>query len=64
MGGPWRERGFDPIAWRTPTTTRVETTSKAATAGAHDRVAGIVLSYVAALATTLAAMLLLMKNGW
>ena len=64
MGGPWRERGFDPTAWRTPTAARVETGSQAAAAGAHDRMAGIVLGYVAGLATSLAVMLLLMKSGW
>jgi len=32
--------------------------------GAHERMAGIVIGYVAALATSFAAMLLLMKSGW
>jgi len=64
MGGPWRERGFDPTAWHTPTATPVETKTEAAAAGAHDRIAGIVLAYVTALATSLVAMLLLMKSGW
>jgi len=64
MGGPWRERGFDPTAWRTPTAVRVETGSEAVAAAAHDRIAGIVIGYVAALGTSLAVMLLLMKSGW
>jgi hypothetical protein len=64
MGGPWREGGFDPTAWRTPTAAGLETRSEAAAAGAHDRIAGIVLGYVTALATSLVIMLLLMKSGW
>ena len=64
MGGPWRERGLDPTAWRTPTAAGLETRSEAAAAGAHDRIAGIVLGYVTALATSFVVMLLLMKSGW
>jgi hypothetical protein len=64
MGVPWRERGLDPTAWRTPTAVGLETRSEAAAAGAHDRIAGIVLGYVTALATSLVVMLLLMKSGW
>ena len=64
MGGPWRARGFDPIAWRPPVA-RVEAHAEAHGAnGAHDHLVGIVIGYVASVVTSIAIMLTLLKSGW
>lgn len=64
MGGPWRDRGFDPKAWRTPVAS-VETRSEAAGApGPHDYLTGIVIGYIASVLTSLAIMLTFLKHGW
>jgi hypothetical protein len=62
MGGPWRERGSDPAAWRPPKP-RVEASTVAARSG-RDNVTWIVISYVASVLTSFAVMLTLMKHGW
>ena len=63
MGGPWRDRRFDPIAWRTPVA-RVEGGPEAAASGGHDRVTGIVIGYIASVVTSVVIMLLFLKAGW
>ena len=63
MGGPWRDRRWDPPAWRTPVA-RVEAGPEAAASGGYDRVTGIVIGYVASLVTTVAIMLVVRKAGW
>ncbi len=64
MGGPWRARGFDPIAWRPPVA-RVEAHAEAHGAnGTHDYLVGIVIGYVASVVTSIAIMLTLLKSGW
>jgi hypothetical protein len=63
MGGPWRERGFEPAEWRTPAA-RVGSAREAASSGLYDRLAGIVIAYVAAVITSVAVMLVILKTGW
>jgi hypothetical protein len=63
MGGPWRDRGFDPTRWRTPTL-RVEARIPATESGVSDPLTGIVIGYVAAVATFVGMLLMLLKNGW
>ncbi len=64
MGGPWRDRGFDPNAWRPPKA-RVEVSRDLEGAGSsRDHLARIVVGYLAAVAMSFGVMLALMKNGW
>jgi hypothetical protein len=63
MGGPWRDRRFDPIAWRTPAA-RLEGVPEAAAVGGSDPVTGIVLGYIASVVTSVVIMLVFLKAGW
>ena len=63
MGDPWRDRRFDPAAWRTPIA-RVEAGLDAAVSGGHDHVTGMVIAYIASVVTSVAFMLVLLKAGW
>jgi hypothetical protein len=60
MGGPWRDRRFDPTAWRTPVT-RVEAGLETAVSGGYDRVTGIVIMYIASVVTSITIMLVFLK---
>jgi hypothetical protein len=62
MGGPWRARGFDPVAWRPPVA-QVQAHAEAAH-GARDYLVGIVIGYVAAVVTSIAIVLTILKQGW
>jgi hypothetical protein len=63
MGGPWRDRRFDPTAWRTPLP-RVEAGLEAAARSGADRLTGIVIGYIASVVTSAGLTLLFLKNGW
>jgi hypothetical protein len=54
MGGPWRTRGFDPVAWRRPDS-RV-----AVQAGTDDHAARLVLAYVVAVVAACSGLLILL----
>ena len=62
MGGPWRDRGFDPTAWRPPAP-RVEADLAAPASGGSDRLTAIVITYVVSVVTSLAIMLVGVKSG-
>lgn len=63
MGGPWRERGFDPTRWRI-STLQVHARIPAPESGVSDPLTGIVIGYVAALVTSLGMVIMLLKSGW
>ena len=63
MGGPWKARGFDATAWRTPVA-RAETAASATEARGRDRLYGIVVAYIASVVTSLALTLTLLARGW
>ena len=64
MGGPWRDRRFDPTTWRTPAA-RVETQSEVVgTAGTHDYLTGIVIGYIASVLTSIVIVLTFLRHGW
>jgi hypothetical protein len=65
MGGPWRERGFDPAALRRPRPRRPAQEPAAAERGpAGDRLTRIVIAYIAGLVASFGLMLGLMHRGW
>jgi hypothetical protein len=63
MGGPWRERGFDPTTWRTPLAVRVPARVETP-ADAPDPLTGIVIAYVAATLTSVGTLLVVLREGW
>ena len=63
MGGPWRDRRFDPTAWRTPPPRSEAGLEAAATSGA-DQLTGIVIGYIASVVTSVGLTLVFLKSGW
>jgi hypothetical protein len=63
MGGPWKARGFDPVAWRPPVA-QVETHTEGDGSRGTSYLVGIVVGYVASVLTSMAIMLTLLKSGW
>jgi hypothetical protein len=63
MGGPWRDRRFDPTTWRTPVA-RVASDGNAAASRGDDPLTGIVFGYIASVVTAVAIMLVALKSGW
>ena len=68
MGGPWRDRGFDPRAWRAPVaaraSARVETLGSDGGSDGPDPLTGIVVGYIAATLTSVGVVLILLRNDW
>ncbi|MGH7320782.1 MAG: hypothetical protein ACRELA_14315 [Candidatus Rokuibacteriota bacterium] len=62
MGGPWRDRGYDPRTWRPPVP-RVEAAAHGSDAE-RGRLMGIVFGYVALVVTTITATVTVLKYGW
>jgi hypothetical protein len=62
MGGPWRDRGFDPRAWRAPAPHGVRE-DRVLEAGDRGELR-IVLGTTAAVVASLAGMLLGLTQGW
>jgi hypothetical protein len=65
MGGPWRERGFDPKAWRAPVAASIRL--RAEGSGWSDgsgQLTGLVVGYIAAALTSMGMVLILLRNGW
>ena len=63
MGGPWRDRRFDPVTWRAPVA-RVEARTAAAGSGGSDPLTGIVIGYIASMLMSVGILLVLLKTGW
>ena len=62
MGGPWRERGFDPAGLRSPRPWNKRQT----TVVAHrpEDLSKVVLTYIAAVAISFGLMVSLLHRGW
>jgi hypothetical protein len=64
MGGPWKVRGAESLAWRPPPP-RVTVQSQAeAMEASESAVMRIVIGYVAAVLISCAILLCLLKLGW
>jgi hypothetical protein len=61
MGGPWRERGFDATRWQRPV---AQAQAKVEEVGDGVREMGLVIAYVAAVALSLALLVVLGGLSW
>ena len=64
MGGPWRERGFDPADLRAPRPWSKRQVSVAAQRPAEGGLNKVVLAYIAAVAMSFGLMVSLLHRGW
>ena len=64
MGGPWRERGFDPASLRSHRARGGRRAEVTAHAHPQDGLRKIVLTFIAAIAMTFGLMLSLLHRGW
>jgi hypothetical protein len=64
MGGPWRERGFDARALRSPRPHSGPRAEAVARERAQDGLAKVVLAYIAAIFMSFGLMVSLLQNGW
>jgi hypothetical protein len=64
MGGPWRERGFDPAALRSPRPWSKRQASVAAQRPEEGGLSKVVLAYIAAVAMSFGLMVSLLHRGW
>jgi len=63
MGGPWRDRRFDPAMWRAPVA-RVEARALVAGSGGPDPLTAFVIGYIASVLMSVGILLILLENGW
>ncbi len=64
MGGPWRERGFDPAELRSTRPWSKRPVSVAAQRPAESGLSKVVLAYIAAVAMSFGLMVSLLHRGW
>jgi hypothetical protein len=64
MGGPWREREFDPVVLRSARPYSGRRGAAVAMAPVHERLGKVVLVYIAAVVMSFGLMLSLMQLGW
>jgi hypothetical protein len=64
MGGPWRERGFDAAALRSPRPHGGRGAQILPREREQDRLGKVVLVYIAAVVMSFGLMLSLMHHGW
>jgi hypothetical protein len=64
MGGPWRERGFDPAALRSPRASSGARVQAAARSREEDGLGRLVLIYVGAVLMSFGLMVAMLQQGW
>jgi hypothetical protein len=64
MGGPWRERGFDPTSLRSPQPHAGLRTKVVARERGQVGLNKVVLAFIAAVAMSFGLMVSLLQRGW
>ncbi len=64
MGGPWRERGFDPASLRSPRPDGGRRTEVLAQERGQVGLNKVVLAFIAAVAMSFGLMVSLLQQGW
>ena len=64
MGGPWRERGFDPTSLRPPRAHGGPRVEVAARERGQVGLNKVVLAFIAAVAMSFGLMVSLLQHGW
>jgi hypothetical protein len=64
MGGPWRERGFDPTSLRSPRPHGGLRTQVVARERGQVGLNKLVLAFIAAVAMSFGLMVSLLQHGW
>jgi hypothetical protein len=64
MGGPWKERGFDPLAWRPPAPRAATANPSADLAPGPGPLGRLVLGSLAVVVTLSAVLLVWLRFGW
>jgi len=64
MGGPWRERGFDPTVLPLPRPRSGQRIETLAREREQDGLVKIVLVYIAAVVMSFGVMVSLLQQGW
>jgi hypothetical protein len=64
MGGPWRERGFNPAELRSPRPWSKRQVTAVADPGEQSGLSKVVLAYITAVALSFGLMVSLLHRGW
>jgi hypothetical protein len=64
MGGPWRERGFDPASLRSPRPHGGRRAEALVQAREQAGLNKVILAFIAAVAMSFGLMLSLLQQGW
>jgi hypothetical protein len=64
MGGPWRERGFDPVSLRSPRPPSGAHVQAALRSRENEGLGRLVLVYIAAVAVSFGLMVAVLQQGW
>ena len=64
MGGPWRERGFDPASLRSPRPASGARVQAVARSRDDEGLGRLILVYIAAVVMSFGLMVAILQQGW
>ena len=64
MGGPWRERGFDPASLRSPRPASGTRVQAVARSREDEGLGRLILVYIAAVVMSFGLMVAILQQGW